>query len=209
MRFCSSKILTFFLSKLQSNIFPSLKVYSDGRFCKIIWSNTSHMLVVPCFLPGNSLLPTPGKQFHSWWISYANIPVLVQFFETIASKSASNLMDVTNLSIVIAPTLMPIHFSSAPKPRTSDRTDRQNCAKLHSYSKIIQLLIRNSTRLCGLPPFLATKLVCISTSSLTGTAGDIFGERGRRLSRDKKRHRRSSSFNRKMINCNLIFLQTG
>jgi hypothetical protein len=117
-------------------------------------------------------------------------------------------MDVTNLSIVIAPTLMPIHFSSAPKPRTSDRTDRQNCAKLHSYSKIIQLLIRNSTRLCGLPPFLATKLVCISTSSLTGTAGDIFGERGRRLSRDKKRHRRSSSFNRKMINCNVIYWQT-
>ena len=52
------------------------------------------------------------------------------------------------------------------------------------------MLIENSSKLCGLPHAIATRLVSISTTSL------IDQDRGRRNSRSKSRHRRSSSFNR-------------
>ena len=51
------------------------------------------------------------------------------------------------------------------------------------------MLIANSTRLCGVPHFVVNKLKSVSSSFLAD------GERGRCLTRDKKRHRRSSSFN--------------
>jgi hypothetical protein len=52
------------------------------------------------------------------------------------------------------------------------------------------MLIENSSKLCGIPHAIATRLVSISTTSL------IDQDRGRRNSRSKSRHRRSSSFNR-------------
>lgn len=52
------------------------------------------------------------------------------------------------------------------------------------------MLIENSNKLCGIPHAIATRLVSISTTSL------IDQDRGRRNSRSKSRHRRSSSFNR-------------
>jgi hypothetical protein len=52
------------------------------------------------------------------------------------------------------------------------------------------MMIENSNKLCGIPHAIATRLVSISTTSL------IDQDRGRRNSRSKSRHRRSSSFNR-------------
>lgn len=52
------------------------------------------------------------------------------------------------------------------------------------------MLIESSNKLCGIPHCIANRLVSISTTSL------IDHDRGRRNSRDKRRHRRSSSFNR-------------
>lgn len=112
-------------------------------------------------------------------------------------------MDASNLSIVMAPTLMPININA------STRNDRQNCTKLQNSAKVIQvsfytflfftvtkfqlhlkLLIENSRKLVGVPHYIACRLGSMSTSSL------IEHDRGRRTSRDnKRRNRRSSSFN--------------
>ena len=51
------------------------------------------------------------------------------------------------------------------------------------------MLIRHNTKLCGIPHYIASKLIRISTTSLPDH------DRGRRPSRDKRRNRRSSSFN--------------
>lgn len=53
------------------------------------------------------------------------------------------------------------------------------------------MLIENSNKLGGIPRCIANRLVSISTTSL------IDHDRGRHNNRDKRRHRRSSSFNRK------------
>jgi hypothetical protein len=42
-------------------------------------------------------------------------------------------MDASNLSIVMAPTLMPVHIVA------SSRNDRQNCSKLQNSAKVIQV----------------------------------------------------------------------
>ncbi len=42
-------------------------------------------------------------------------------------------MDASNLSIVMAPTLMPVHIAA------TSRNDRQNCAKLQNSAKVIQV----------------------------------------------------------------------
>ncbi|EFX86241.1 hypothetical protein DAPPUDRAFT_313315 [Daphnia pulex] len=114
----------------------------------------------------------------------ATLCYLLQFFEAVASNSSKNLMDASNISIVMAPTLMPVNITA------SSRNDRQNCSKLQNSAKVIQMLIENSNKLCGIPHAIATRLVSISTTSL------IDQDRGRRNSRSKSRHRRSSSFNR-------------
>lgn len=45
-------------------------------------------------------------------------------------------MDASNLSIVMAPTLMPVHIAS------TSRNDRQNCTKLQNSAKVIQVSFR-------------------------------------------------------------------
>lgn len=57
----------------------------------------------------------------------------VQFFEAVASNSSKNLMDASNISIVMAPTLMPIHIAA------TSRNERQNCTKLQNSAKVIQV----------------------------------------------------------------------
>lgn len=44
-------------------------------------------------------------------------------------------MDASNLSIVMAPTLMPIHIAA------SSRNERQNCTKLQNSAKVIQVIL--------------------------------------------------------------------
>ncbi len=66
---------------------------------------------------------------HTFYFSFS------QFFETVASNSSKNLMDASNLSIVMAPTLMPININA------STRNDRQNCTKLQNSAKVIQVSI--------------------------------------------------------------------
>lgn len=111
---------------------------------------------------------------------------------------------------------MPVHIAA------SSRNDRQNCTKLQNSAKVIQvfylsrcpfnpafrsyiwfcfkMLIENSNKLCGIPHCLANRLVSVSTTSL------IDNDRGRRNSRDKRRHRRSSSFNRTSVEHIFLFL---
>lgn len=56
-----------------------------------------------------------------------------QFFEAVAANSSTNLMDASNISIVMAPTLMPVHIAA------SSRNDRQNCSTLQNSAKVIQV----------------------------------------------------------------------
>lgn len=130
----------------------------------------SQMLHLTCLL-----IPQPAL---------ATLCYLLQFFEAVAANSSTNLMDASNISIVMAPTLMPVHIAA------SSRNDRQNCSKLQNSAKVIQMLIENSSKLCGIPHSIASRLVSISSTSL------VDQDRGRRNSRSKSRHRRSSSFNR-------------
>lgn len=69
-------------------------------------------------------------------LSLATLCYLLQFFEAVALQSSANLMDATNLSIVMAPTLMPFHLQQQP-----GRNDKQNCTKLHNYVKIVQVCL--------------------------------------------------------------------
>lgn len=59
--------------------------------------------------------------------------LVMKFFEAVASSSSKNLMDASNLAIVMAPTLMPVHIAA------SSRNDRQNCTKLQNSAKVIQV----------------------------------------------------------------------
>ncbi|KZR99536.1 Uncharacterized protein APZ42_004555, partial [Daphnia magna] len=67
----------------------------------------SQMLHLTCLL-----IPQPAL---------ATLCYLLQFFEAVAANSSTNLMDASNISIVMAPTLMPVHIAA------SSRNDRQNC----------------------------------------------------------------------------------
>ena len=64
------------------------------------------------------------------------------------------------------------------------------------------MLILNNTKLCGLPHNISSKLICVSTSSLPDP------DRGRRPSRDKRRNRRSSSFNRTFSHIHITQITT-
>ncbi|XP_069681730.1 uncharacterized protein [Periplaneta americana] len=111
---------------------------------------------------------------------------LMQFLQEVASHSESNKMDVTNLAIIITPSVMPVE----------DKVVIHCATRLTHHVEVVELLIRNADKIGNLPENLSEKLAAFNSIPSLST-----DEQDDDLSRQskKKKKRRSGSLTR-MLN---------
>uniref|UniRef100_A0A0A9VV41 Rho GTPase-activating protein 11A n=2 Tax=Lygus hesperus TaxID=30085 RepID=A0A0A9VV41_LYGHE len=116
-------------------------------------------------------------------LSHLNTLVyLMQFLSEVSKQSPVNKMDEANLSIIFTPTLMPVN---------ARKLTAQGGAMINQRMKIIQVLLRNSSKIGVLPDSICERLGLYVSNSFS-SMDDLDSS----VTRRKRRKKRSSSLNR-------------
>ena len=71
---------------------------------------------------------------------------LVKFFEEVASHSATNKMDVSNLAIVLTPTFFPLNNNGDANPNQLNPSKNKSGDNLAQKTDIVKALFKNSSK---------------------------------------------------------------
>lgn len=163
-----ANILKFFLRELSEPVLPY--AFHDLFLHCLLLDDTVAAVLLVCLL-----LPRP----HLHVLAY-----LMEFFHLISGLSEANKMTISNIAIVIAPSLMPVSEKISVV---------QNPQRISAHVRIIEVLITNAERIGVLPDGVVGKLsLTPSVSNISLLSDDHHGA----SFSSKKKRRRSGSLTR-------------
>ncbi|XP_021923090.1 uncharacterized protein LOC110831423 isoform X2 [Zootermopsis nevadensis] len=140
--------------------------------CLLLKDNKTEGILLTCLL-----IPT---------VHINTLAYLMQFLQEVASHSDTNKMDVTNLALIIAPSVMPVE----------EKIVVYGTSRLSHHVEVVELLISNADKIGNLPESIRERLAANnSVPSLSNDEQD--GDSSRQ--NKKKKKRRSGSITR-MLN---------
>ncbi|KAK7870925.1 hypothetical protein R5R35_012150 [Gryllus longicercus] len=166
-----SNILKLFFRELPEPLLP-FSFHDLLLRCLLVKDKATEAILLTCLLFPSVHLNT--------------LVYLMEFFREVANNEESNKMGITNLAIIITPSLMPV-----------EEKIMNNGTRLGHHVRVIEILLHNTERIGFLPEFLIEK--ALNSGCVVSTSEEMDYSENDENKVKKKKKRRSGSLTR-MIN---------